>query len=120
MKFEDLIFEVLTSGKEICVDASEKLIREILEMVKKGKLKPTILANPAKRIVNLYMPYGEGRIHVVVKEDKVCVHYDKYDPIKKPLEHIIADTDIPKRILVLAAIAILKYIIFKKLQKGRG
>ena len=88
MKFEDLLKEFLARNEEICYKADEELLEDIMSLVKSGKLKPTALANPLKGKVSLYMPYGDGRIHVTLSEEKICVHFDQYDPAKKPLKHL--------------------------------
>jgi len=119
MKFEDLLKELLVRNEEVCYEADQELLEDIMNLVKSGKLKPTALANPLKGKVSLYMPYGEGRIHVTLTEEKVCVHFDRYDPARSPLKHLITDTELSKAAVVLAILAFIGYLI-KKLQKGRG
>ncbi len=109
--------------EDICIEARKKDLEELMDLVKRGILKPTVAANPIKGTINLYKPSGEGRVHVVVRENEICFHYDSYDPAKEPVKHLLNDTEIKEILKALAMFAMMiavKKLFRKAMDRRRG
>ena len=56
-----------------------------------------------------------GCVHVVEYSDRYEMHYDKYDPRKKPIEHLLFDSPVYGAIIAAGAVA--AYTVLRNILK---
>lgn len=64
------------------------------------------------------IPGSDRGVHVVEYESCYRIHVDRFDPYKKPIEHVIHDS--PKTGIAMAAAGIGTFLVLRHLRKSRG
>jgi|GEM_PF-2749390 len=102
------------------------LERQVLKLRRKIRVPKDMIPHPlragyrttpfAGRQPSYAKPFGRGRFHVEEVDGQYCIHYDRYDPERYPLAHLLNDA--PRWFFILSVfgfvfLLLLRYLMWK-------